>query len=305
MQVYTTFTVLTPTYNRAHTLHRVFDSLMKQSFRDFEWLIVDDGSTDNTREIVESFMSNGQFDICYHRKPNGGKHTAINLGVRHAKGILTVIVDSDDWLLPDALVTLHDEWSRIADGEKSDYSGVIGLCQRPDGTIVGSSFPTDVYDSTPFEIRSKGKITGDKAGCKRTDILRAFPYPEFDGEKFMPDGIVWNRIGTRFRERYINHPISVRDYQKDGITANNILIRINSPSGSRLYYKEYFQLQRSYISALKQAVNYVRFSFHARCTIRELFDDIISRRNGLALAILPGYILYLRDRQEIHSHRNA
>jgi glycosyltransferase involved in cell wall biosynthesis len=170
-----TISVFVPTYNRAHLLGRVFASLKAQSFKDFEWVIVDDGSRDNTAELVEGWQQTAPFTIQYLRKTNGGKHTAINPGVDMARGEFMVILDSDDWLAPNALERMLELWNAIPD--KTHYSGVVGLCAHPDGRVIGDRFPQDTFDSNAVELTHTHQIHGDKISLSRLDVMRAFPIP--------------------------------------------------------------------------------------------------------------------------------
>src|SRR5690554_5503093 len=127
------FTVLTPTYNRAHTLERVYSSLEEQSFQDFEWVIVDDGSTDDTRERVREWQQQARFPIHYFWQENQHKKTAFNKGVREAHGELIVALDSDDSLDMNALDTMAQVWNDIPPPERSKFVAITGLCERPGG----------------------------------------------------------------------------------------------------------------------------------------------------------------------------
>ena len=147
-----TFTVFTPTYDRSDLLKRVYDSLEEQTYKDFEWLIVDDGSTDSTRDFIENLQSTASFDIHYSWKENGGKYTAINQGVSEARGRYFAIMDSDDWYLPDALEKMLECWNHVPDETKNSYKGVCGLFEYESGVFVGSKFPKDIFESNDIEI---------------------------------------------------------------------------------------------------------------------------------------------------------
>ena len=220
-------TVFTPTYNREQLLSRLFTSLRKQSFKDFEWLIVDDGSTDNTHDVVEKFVEEGIVPIKYVFKRNGGKHRAINEGVKHAKGELFFIVDSDDMLPPDALKRVAEVYRQIKDD--SNFGGVAGVDAYPDGGIVGSGLPAPVIDCNSIDIRTKYHVAGDLSEVFRTDVMREFPFPEIEGEKFCPEVLVWNRIARKYKLRYFNEAIYVAEYQPEGLTARIVEIRMKSP----------------------------------------------------------------------------
>lgn len=252
-------TVFTPTYNREQLLSRLFTSLQEQSFKDFEWLIVDDGSTDNTHDVVEKFVEEGVVPIKYVFKRNGGKHRAINEGVKHAKGELFFIVDSDDMLPPDALKRVAEVYQQIKDDR--DFGGVAGVDAYPDGRIVGSGLPAPVIDCNSIDIRSKYHVAGDLSEVFRTDVMREFPFPEIEGEKFCPEVLVWNRIARKYKLRYFNEAIYVAEYQPEGLTARIVEIRMKSPIASTTCYAEMVSLKLPFKEKVKAATNYWRFRF--------------------------------------------
>lgn len=213
-------TVFTPTYNRAYCLKRLYESLKAQTFHDFEWVIVDDGSTDNTEEVVNGFISDKPFfEIKYCKTENGGKHRAINRGMDTVAGELFFIMDSDDWLREDALEWLDKVENSIPTEEKTHFCGVNGLRCHTDGSIIGHTFDGNGFkDGTYFE-RDKYGIRGDKAEAYYTDVMKKYPFPEFDGEKFMTEGIVWNEFAhAGLKIRYFNEEIYFCEYLEDGLT---------------------------------------------------------------------------------------
>lgn len=212
-----TFTVFTPTFNRAHLLGRVHESLRQQTFRDFEWLIVDDGSTDDTGERVEAWQRENDMPIRYFWQKNAHKKVAFNHGVREAHGELFLTLDSDDELLPDALETLQRVWTGIPERERPRYSAVTGLCVYPDGRVVGERFPADVLDSDSLEMYHRHHVRGEKFGFQRTDVLRRFPFPE-DVQGLVPEGIVWSAIARAgYRTRYVNEVVRVYHQTEDSL----------------------------------------------------------------------------------------
>jgi glycosyltransferase involved in cell wall biosynthesis len=204
-----TFTVFTPTYNRAYTLPRVYESLRAQTYRDFEWLIVDDGSTDGTRELVEGWQQ-ADFPIRYVWQENQGKHMAFNLAVEHAQGALFLVLDSDDACVPTALERFYAHWQDITPQRRQEYVGVTALCQDLQGRLVGSFFPADVFDSNSLEIRFKYGIKGEKWGFQRIEVLRQFPFPKLP-KIFVQESLVWRRIAQQYRTRYVNEMLRIYD----------------------------------------------------------------------------------------------
>ena len=163
-------TVFTPAYNRAHLLPRLYQSLLAQKEHDFEWLIVDDGSTDDTEAVITSFIAEGQIKIRYHYKENGGKHTAVNLGVQKALGNLFFIIDSDDCLTQNAIETLDLQWTNIEN--RGDLCGIIGLSAFSNGGIVGNRFPQDQWEVSFSDVYLKHQLKGDKSVAFKTEILK-------------------------------------------------------------------------------------------------------------------------------------
>ncbi len=213
-------TVLTPTYNRAYTLPRLFESLKKQTSRDFEWILIDDGSTDETRTLAESFSAEDcGFSVTYRYKKNGGKHTAVNLGVQLAKGDFSFIVDSDDDLTPDAIETVLVWIKNIDSPMIAAVSGTRGY--RNTGKRM-TGFPNkfhDTYIDVKNTERYKFGMMGDMAEVYRTAILRKYPFPVFAGENFLPEGTVWNEIAYQgYYVRCYDKIIYWCEYLDDGLT---------------------------------------------------------------------------------------
>ncbi len=288
------FTVFTPTYNRAHILHRVYDSLKAQTYRDFEWLIVDDGSTDNTQLLVEQWQKEADFHIRYIYQENAGKHVACNRAVHKAKGELFLTFDSDDACVPKALERFKYHWDSIPEHKRDKFSAVTALCVDQEGKLVGNTFPFDITDSNSIEIHTKYHLVGDKWGFQRTAVLKEFPFPEIQGEKFITEGIVWNRLSIKYQTRYVNEKLKIIEYLPDGLTASSVKTRTKNPVGARLYYQEYIRLNVPLKSKIKNFINYARFSFHAEIGIKEIIDD--SGGEILAILLIPiGYLLYRKD----------
>ena len=229
-------TVFTPTYNRGHLLPDLYNSLKRQTCKDFEWVVVDDGSTDDTEKLVNSWLSQADFSVCYIKKENGGKQRAVNLGLQHAKGEYFFIVDSDDILADNAVETALKWFDTIRD--KDGFAGIAGQKGYRDGKVVGGTFDGEYLDATTLE-RPKYNITGDKAEIFYTDVLKKFPFPEFDGEKFVPEALVYNRIAMAgYKLRWFNEVVYLAEYLPDGYSANVDSLLIKNWKGYSLYVKE-------------------------------------------------------------------
>lgn len=234
-------TVFTPTYNRADTLPRLFESLCRQTCLDFEWLIVDDGSTDHTASVVQHFLEQDTpFPIRYYRKENGGKHTAINLGVQNAHGLLFFFVDSDD-LLKENAVELLIKWEHTIK-DRTQFAGVSGNKGDLDGNLLGQTFDGEMIDATNLE-RESLQILGDKAEAYYTDVLRRYPFPVFEGERFMAEGVVFDRIGAAgLKIRWVNIVIYLVEQRQDGLIAQGNNRFANSPRGYALLIRQMMDL---------------------------------------------------------------
>lgn len=250
-------TVFTATYNRAGLIERVWKSLVEQNFSEMEWVLVDDGSEDGTNEVVEELRKESNFEIRYKWKNNGGKHTAINEGVRMAKGELFVMVDSDDELEVGALQDIWNVWSGVK--EKSNIGGECGLMRNSKGVKIGTGFEYESIMSDSIEIRAKYKVDGDLMEVFRTDVLREFPFPEIEGERFCPEQLVWYRIAKEYKLMFVNRVWCVRDYIDGGLTDRIVRVRRVSPVASMMTYSEATRYDIGYFGKVRSAINYWRF----------------------------------------------
>lgn len=282
------FTIFTPSYNRASLIERLYCTIKAQSFKDFEWLIVDDGSTDNTHDAVQKFVEEGIVSIKYVFKRNGGKHRAINEGVKHAKGELYFIVDSDDILPPNALKRVAEVYGQIKDDR--NFGGVAGVDAYPDGRIVGSGLPAPIIDCNSIDIRSKYHVVGDLSEVFRTDVIREFPFPEIEGEKFCPEVLVWNRIARKYKLRYFNEAIYIAEYQPEGLTARIVEIRMKSPTATTICYAEMVSLDIPFKDKVKAAINYWRF----RLCCKEKTPAVKIGRRWKSMFFL-GWMMHMKD----------
>lgn len=300
------FTILTPTYNRAGTLHRVYESLCQQTFKDFEWVVVDDGSTDNTHASVLAWQARAAFPIRYVWQNNQHKKTAFNRGVHEARGELIVGLDSDDEMPPDALQIFKSVWDSIPPARRDSYVAVTGLCARPDGSVVGDRYPQDVFDSTAVDVYFRHRIKGEKFGCMRTSVLRKFPFPE-DVAGFVPESLVWWAISRAgYLSRFINQVVRVYHDSTDSLSRGTVAVGSNAQGLYLLawdmlqHHLEYFRYRpREFIMA---AARYTRFRLHLEhsgvATAVQAYR--LTRPLGRLMVGLMwplGYALYRRDRR--------
>lgn len=215
----TALTVFTPTYDRASTLPRLFESLERQTSRDFLWFVVDDGSSDNTRELIQKWQASAEFEIEYLYQENRGKHNAHNAAVAKADTDLFLIIDSDDELLPHAVETIVSAWSGMSPDEKRRIAGIWTLCRYADGEIIGGSLGREVLDSTLQELRYKHRDYREMTPCFTTAVLREYPFPETPPGMcpFIPEDYVWTRITRTHPIRILNTACRIY-HQGDGLS---------------------------------------------------------------------------------------
>ena len=257
-------TILTPTYNRGANLEALFASLKAQTSRNFVWLVVDDGSTDDTRQRVDAFRQQADFVMQYLYKPNGGKHTALNTGISAIDTELTFIVDSDDTLYPNAVETIERYYEK--------YRQVPGVgvwsflrCNTRHGILV--QMPQEETVGSYVSERIKTPRPGDMAEVFRTEALRAFPFPVFAGERFLSEDVVWIPLGLQYQTVFINRPIYAFEYLEDGLTCNDKRHKFASPLGSMLRGKMLMKKQCGWKANLKGAIIY-------NCFKREVCGEI-------------------------------
>ncbi len=223
-------TVFTPTYNRAYVLPNCYESLKRQSCKDFIWLVADDGSTDNTRELVEGWMreDNG-FEIRYFYQENQGMHGAHNLAYAHIDTTLNTCIDSDDYMPDDAVEKILSFWNTAEKDEK--IAGFLALDAYENGEIIGSRFPEDVKRATSYEYYYKYKITGDKKFILRSDLTRETPYPIFEGEKYVNLATKYSLLDIRYELLNMNEVVCIVEYLPDGSSLNMFRQYLRNPKG--------------------------------------------------------------------------
>ena len=256
-------TVFTPAYNRGYIIENLFRSLQRQTYQDFEWIVVDDGSKDDTPEKMKMFQAEPHsFPIRYFRVENGGKHRAINLGVKEAAGTLFFIVDSDDYLTDDALESVVAYEASIPLNEKKHFAGVCGQRGYSSEIPIGKTFSGDILDITTLERPAYG-IGGDKSEVFYTEILKQYPFPEIDGEKFITECVVWDKIAAAgYRLRFFNRIVMICNYLPDGLTAQgNTLFRKN-PKGWGLYIAQ--SVEYGKISGFDRWKSYLDYFYGTR-----------------------------------------
>ena len=281
-------TIFTPTFNRAYILGTLYESLKKQTSRAFEWVIVDDGSTDDTEALVKGWIAEGKVDIIYRKQPNQGKHIAINEGAKIATGDLFFTVDSDDFISEDATEKILDHWEKHGAG-REDVSGIISYKRLRDGRFSGKLMPSEVQYCTLREASRKFDSRGDKVVIHRTDILRRYPYPQFEGEKFLGESYVYNQIDDQYKMSVLNDAIYWFEYRNDGLSCDFRRLYRNNPRG---FYLIFAQNTKYLTSAAEKLKNAAHLDALAMRIGRRVIDG--PNRFWRILALPLGVFMYLK-----------
>jgi Glycosyl transferase family 2 len=315
------FTIFTPTYNRSTTLHRAYESLCAQTYRNFEWLIVDDGSTDHTRNLVEQWQQEASFPIRYLYQDNQGKHVAYNIAALKANGELLVCLDSDDGCVATALERFNVCWESLSLEERSQYSGIDCHCMNQEGQKIGTDYP--IAPGTPglianySKMRLEHQVEGEKWGFQRTAVMREFLFPtltEFH-MNHIPEAIAWIPMTQKYPVLYVNEWLRIyyQDHHTEQLTKSNILM--TNPLGVWMVNQTALKWEMKYFTRsplhfVKLAANYGRSNFHLqhryaknpvfkRAKQQELARyqlPIVSPGGLLSLICTPiAYLLYCRD----------
>lgn len=283
-----TLTVFTLTYNRAYCIHKCYESLLRQSSDDFEWLVVDDGSTDETKKMIEKWQSEcKKFKISYLYKENGGMHSGYNVAYKHINTELSMSIDSDDYLPDNAVELVVDFWKKHGN---SSVAGIIGLDIDVNRNVIGTELPNKkqikVYD---FYNRLHGR--GDKKMIYRTELMRPIQAPEFPGERLFPTCYRYFLLDLEYDMLVLNKPLCVVEYAADGFT-NNILQQYKKNLNSFIYYRKFIMTypKATLLHKFKFSIHYV-----AECLLKKQSQWFKTSPNKiLTLFAIPfGIMLYM------------
>ncbi len=285
-----TLTIITPTYNRERFLPKLYQSLLLQTNTDFEWLLIDDGSNDGTEALIRQYMEEGKIEIRYEKQPNAGKHTALNRGIQTIRSELTFIVDSDDYLPENAVKTIlsyHQKYKNTP-----ELCGYSFLRCHQDGRVNTAYFPENEKIDTYLNVRINGNIGGDKAEVFFTNILQKYPFPVFEGEKYMPEDAVWMQMSGPYRMVHINENIYICDYLEDGLTKTGRRMKIHSPNGMVFRSKVYLANRDTCFKVrTKMMILYIIYGYFAGFKGKQLYAQITDKMLWL-LCYLPSFVLY-------------
>lgn len=288
-----TITILTPAYNRADLLPRLYESLTNQTYQNFQWLVIDDGSVDNTLNTLEQLkISDHKFLLEFYTKSNGGKHTALNFSHKFIKGEWTCIVDSDDWLVPNAIQEMVET---IKAYSFDDTVKVISFLKgRSESSPVNTSFPKEPVISNHIDFRVNARRGGDCCEIIVSDVFKRRVFPEYKGEKFLGEGYLWNYTGFHYNCAYINKVLYICEYLEGGLSRSGRSLRIKCPYGGMANSNSFFGKANNrrvrWSIQNKEALLFVCYADIAGLG----FIDTIKRCKNHFLAILqyiPGIIL--------------
>jgi glycosyltransferase involved in cell wall biosynthesis len=293
-------TVFTPTYNRGEYLPVLYQSLLTQNFKDFEWVIVDDGSTDNTADLVQSWKTENKIDINFITQSNSGKHIAINKGAAAARGALFFTVDSDDYLTDNALERIAFHWSNVQQLPEEEGKNIIGLGANriyQDGSVIGGNVNYDILDTDLLDLRFVRNIKGDKAEIYKTKVVQDNPFPLIEGERFCPESLIFYRLANQeYKLRFFNEDIYVCEYLEGGLTRSSFGTIKNGPIGALQGYADMTGFSKvPFMTRMKYAILFWRFSFY---DTRQSLGRKAKMLSGVFYtAFYPlGLLLYLKDR---------
>ncbi|MEG1737734.1 MAG: glycosyltransferase family 2 protein [Odoribacter sp.] len=288
-----TLTVFTPAYNRAHTIERTYESLCRQTSKDFVWLIVDDGSSDNTKELINNFITERLIEINYVYQQNQGMHGAHNTAYKNIDTELNICIDSDDYMPDDAVEKIIDFWQK---NKSDEYAGFIGLDQKDGGDIIGTIFPEDMKETTLSDFYLKGG-KGDKKLIYRTDVIKNYPeYPLFDGERYVGLAYKYHLIDLDYKLLTFNCIVCIVEYQVDGSSMNMFKQYWNNPRGFAFYRKSEMSIVKSLKRRFIECIHYVSSSFISK---NKTFLQESPCKILTLIAIIPGLLLYFFIKRKV------
>lgn len=263
-------TILTPTYNRKENLKKLYKSLLKQTNHKFQWLIIDDGSNDNTKELVYRFHDSN-FEIDYYYKDNGGKHTALNYSHQYIKGDWTFVVDSDDTLTEKAIALVYEYIEKY--GNRKDIGSFAFLKSDYSGKVLAPQLYKYDYISNVIDYRVNSNVKGDQAEVYRTEIFKRFKFPVFEGEKFLGEDYLHINAAYISNTVYTNKVIYLCEYMDGGLTKSGRKMRIQNPLGGMVHGSLYFSKRFKLKYRVKGMMLYICYGLFAKKTLIELFKN--------------------------------
>ncbi len=276
-------TVFTPTYNRKKELENLYKSLVKQTDKDFEWLIVDDGSKDETEKFINKLIRENKINIRYVYKENGGKQSAYNVGLGETLGDVFVCIDSDDILDSKAVEVIKNDFKKL-ENDSCGYAYLQGYISDKN-KIIGTDF-RGIKKAYYYDVYGKYNVTGDKLIVLKTKIAKEYSFPMIAGEKFVPEALVYNRIAKKYKLNLSSEILAYKDYLPGGYSDNYFNLVKRNPKGNTLYFKEKYDIEPT----LYNAYGYVLFSIYSKYSFSQILSDHPSKFKVL-LVYLPTLLI--------------
>jgi len=278
-------TVFTPTYNRRDYLPRCYRSLVEQTSKDFVWQIVDDGSSDGTKELIDSFIAEGKIAIDYHWKENGGKSSAINYSMEITETPLWVCLDSDDYFFPEGVEKILKACEDI--GDKDNVCGAITVTSNPDGSEMnGMNMPKGIDYATQLDIRYKYKVPAEYVQVYKTNVINQYRFPLFEGEKFITESWMQDQLDTQYVFKLFRDTVKGFEYLPTGLTNNYWKLIRNNPRSFLEFYGQRTRLCKLIVPRFIAAIMYnAVYGFVEKDKVKKCNNWII------ILAYLPGLIM--------------
>lgn len=258
------FTVFTPTYNRKKTLKRLYDSLVEQGYSDLVWLVIDDGSSDGTTELINKLKEEKKIIIEYIYKENGGKMSAVNVAHKKCHTKYMITIDSDD-MMSTGFIDIVSKNIMSIDGN-DNIAGIVYLTSSINGEIIGSKLPPNGTVCKFYDIYGKYGCTGDKCIVWKSEVLKNYLYPLIEGEKFIPDGYLMLQISKKYDVMTMNYSGTIVEYLDTGYSNNYFELVKKNPYGTMLYYREIYEINKS----LYNIYGYLLFGIYAKVSFNEL-----------------------------------
>ena len=298
-------TVFTPTYNRAYTLQRVFDSLMAQTFSHeaFEWILIDDGSSDDTQQLVKSFLQKADFKIEYIYQENRGKNYCHNRAIKLAQGELFLILDSDDAITSDCMEIFWNHWQNLDDKIKKDIYGINCLCRDGyTGQLIGHKVKEGLF-SDGYKWKHQNRVYFEAWGALNTQLFKKYLFPEREGIKFIPEAYLWDDASNNRAVLSTNDALRIVFFQNDGFTKNILSSYKKHSQGRYIYHKMvvnklfYKLLRYNPLRAIKDMIQFGRMGLHSGYSFFKMLQDVESiLKKMLFIFLLPfSYYFYKKD----------
>lgn len=296
-------TIFTPTYNRGYTLHLCYESLLRQTVKEFTWLIIDDGSSDNTRELVNSWIEENKINIKYYKQDNKGMHGAHNTAYELIDTELNVCIDSDDYMADNAVEKIITFWKKYGN---NSYAGIIALDANRRGDIIGTKLPENLKSANLYNLYSKYKVSGDKKLVYRSDLTRKAPaYPLFPNEKYCPLSYKYLLIDQLYPLLILNDVLCHVEYLTDGSSMNMVKQYKTNPKGFAFFRRVAMVNAPTFKDTFRECIHYVSSSLMIR---DRMFLKKSPKKIFTFLSIPFGVILYsylqLTDKESLFKNKS-